>query len=63
MLKRLSKEIKRCIHVIRILPNEESALRFIRLAVEIYEDWIEADRHLKMEMLRERKELELLEAA
>ena len=41
------------------------ALRLIRaLAVEIHENWIEAHRHLNMEMLREqRKQLQLLEAA
>ena len=65
MLERLNQEIKRRTHVIRIFPNEESALRLIRaLAVEIHEDWIEAHRYLNMEMLREqRKELQLLEAA
>jgi len=58
-------EIKRRTHVIRIFPNEESALRLIRaLAVEIHEDWIEAHRYLNMEMLREqRKQLQLLAAA
>jgi transposase-like protein len=65
MLERLNQEIKRRTHVIRIFPNEESALRLIRaLAVEIHEDWIEAHRYLNMETLREqRKELQLLEAA
>ena len=65
MLERLNQEIKRRTHVIRIFPNEESALRLIRaLAIEIHEDWIEAHRYLNMEMLREqRKQLQLLEAA
>jgi putative transposase len=65
MLERLNQEIKRRTHVIRIFPNEESALRLIRaLAVEIHEDWIEAHRYLNMETLREqRKQLQLLEAA
>ena len=64
-LERLNQEIKRRTHVIRIFPNEESALRLIRaLAVEIHEDWIEVHRYLNMEMLREqRKQLQLLEAA
>jgi transposase-like protein len=59
------KELKRRTHVIRIFPDEQSALRLIRaLAVEIHEDWIEAHRYLNMEMLREqRKQLQLLEAA
>ena len=65
MLERLNQELKRRTQVIRIFPNEESALRLIRaLAVEIHEDWIEAHRYLNMEMLREqRKQLQLLEAA
>jgi putative transposase len=65
MLERLNQELKRRTHVIRIFPDEESALRLIRaLAVEIHEDWIEAHRYLNMEMLREqRKQLQLLEAA
>jgi putative transposase len=65
MLERLNQELKRRTHVIRIFPNEESALRLIRaLAAEIHEDWIEAHRYLNMEMLREqRKRLQLLEAA
>jgi transposase-like protein len=65
MLERLSQEIKRRAHVIRIFPNEDSALRLIRaLAVEIHEDWIEARCYLNMEMLRQqRKQLQLLEAA
>jgi putative transposase len=65
MLERINEELARRTHVIRIFPNEESALRLIRaLAVEIHEDWIEAHRYLNMEMLREqRKELQLLEAA
>ena len=65
MLERLNQELKRRTHVIRIFPDEQSALRLIRaLAVEIHEDWIEAHRYLNMEMLREqRKQLQLLEAA
>jgi Transposase, Mutator family len=63
MLERINQELKRRTHVIRIFPNQESALRLIRaLAVEIHEDWIEAHRYLNMEMLREqRKQLQLLE--
>ena len=65
MLERLNEELARRTHVIRIFPNEESALRLIRaLAVEIHEDWIEGPRYLNMETLREqRKQLQLLEAA
>jgi hypothetical protein len=42
MLERLNQEIKPRTHVIRIFPNEESALRLIRaLEVEIHEHWID----------------------
>jgi putative transposase len=49
-------------HVIRIFPNQESALRLVRaLPVEIHEDWIEAHRYFNMEVLREqRKQLQPL---
>ena len=47
MLQRINQELKRRTNVIRIFPNEESALRLIRaLAAEIHEDWIEAHRYL-----------------
>jgi putative transposase len=64
LLERLNQGIKHRIHVIRIFPHEESALRLIRaLAVEIHENWIEGYRYLNMEMLREqRKQLQLLKA-
>jgi putative transposase len=40
MLERIKQELKRRTHVIRIFPDEQSALRLIRaLAVEIHEDW------------------------
>jgi putative transposase len=65
MLEQLNEELTRRTHVIRILPNEESALRLIRvLAAEIHKDWIETHRYLNMETLREqRKKLQLLEVA
>jgi hypothetical protein len=64
MLERINQELKRRTYVIRIFPNQESALRLIRaLAVEIHEDWIEAHLYLNMEMLREQgKQLQLLGA-
>jgi transposase-like protein len=64
MLEQLNEELTRRTHVIRILPNEESALRLIRVLAEIYKDWIETHRYLNMETLREqRKKLQLLEVA
>jgi transposase-like protein len=46
-LQRINQGLKRRTHVIRIFPDEQSALPLIRaLAVEIHEDWIEA--HLNL---------------
>ena len=60
VLERLNQELKRRTHVIRIFPNEASALRLLRaLAVEIHEDWLEAPRYLNMEALREQRKTEL----
>jgi hypothetical protein len=42
--------------VVRIFPNAASFLRLVRaLGIEIHENWIEATRHLNMELLREHK--------
>jgi transposase-like protein len=62
MLEKLSEEIKRRTHVVRIFPNEESCLRLIRaLAVETHENWIEANRYLDMSLLTEMKKKALME--
>jgi len=64
MLERLNEELKRRTHVVRIFPDEASALRLSRaLAMEIHEDWIEQHRYLNMELLREHKKLQLVRAA
>jgi transposase-like protein len=64
MLERLNEEIKRRTRVVRIFPNGESCLRLIRaLAVETHENWLEANRNLNMDDLREQKKLLLREAA
>ena len=40
----------------RIFPNAESCLRLVRaLAVEMHENWLEANRYLNMDHLREYK--------
>jgi putative transposase len=52
MLERLNEEIKRRIHVVRIFPNTESCLRLIR-ALAVHENWLEANRYLNMDDLRE----------
>ena len=64
MLERLNEEIKRRTHVVRIFPNGESCLRLVRaLAVETHENWLEANRYLNMDELREQRKLQLREAA
>lgn len=64
MLERLNEEIRRRTRVVRIFPNTESCLRLVRaLAVETHEDWLEANRYLNMEYLKERKKEVLREAA
>jgi putative transposase len=60
VLERLNQELKRRTQVIRIFPNEASALRLLRaLAVEIHEGWLESPRYLNMEALREQRKIEL----
>jgi putative transposase len=50
MLERLSQEIKRRTHVVRIFPNSRSCLRLVlALAVETHEDWLETARYLNMD--------------
>ena len=64
MLERLNEEIRRRTYVVRIFPNAESCLRLVRaLAVETHENWMEANRYLNMEDLREHKKLSLRQAA
>jgi putative transposase len=64
MLERLNEEIKRRTHVVRIFPNAASCLRLVRaLAVETHENWLEANRYLNMDDLKEQNKLQLREAA
>lgn len=54
LLERLNQELKRRTHVVRIFTDEASCLRLVRaLAVETHEDWIDSNRYLNMEPLRE----------
>ena len=62
MLERLNEEIRRRTYVVRIFPNTESCLRLVRaLAVETNENWMEANRYINMDDLRE--QIELLESS
>ena len=61
---RVNEEIRRRTYVVRIFPNAQSCLRLVRaLAVETNENWMEANRYLNMDDLREHKKLELRKAA
>ncbi|WP_245429735.1 IS256 family transposase [Mesorhizobium sp. B263B1A] len=64
MLERLNEEIRRRTYVVRIFPNSQRCLRLVRaLAVETNENWMEANRFINMDDLREHKKLALRQAA
>ncbi len=64
MLERLNEEIKRRTRVVRIFPNTESCLRLVRaLCVEIHEAWLEDNRYLNMDLLKEQRRERLRAAA
>ncbi|WP_024325948.1 IS256 family transposase [Thioalkalivibrio sp. AKL19] len=63
MLERLNEEIRRRTRVVRIFPNTHSCLRLVRaLAVEIHEGWLEDNRYLNMDLLKEHKKILLRQA-
>jgi putative transposase len=64
MLERFNEEIRRRTFVVRIFPNAPSCLRLVRaLAIETHENWLEANRYLNMDDLREMKKILLRQAA
>jgi transposase-like protein len=64
MLERLDREIRNRTYAVRIFPNAESCLHLVRaLAVETHEDWMEANRYINMDDLKEHKKLMLKLAA
>lgn len=64
MLERLNQEIKRRTLVVRIFPNEDSALRLIcAIGSEIHERWSCEQVYLNMAELKERSETDLLTVA
>ena len=64
MLKRLNEAIKRRTRVVRIFPNTESCLRLVRtLCVETHETWLEDNRYLNMELLKEQRRERLRQTA
>ena len=64
MLERLNEEIKRRTRVVRIFPHTESCLRLVRaLCVETHEMWLEDNRYLNMELLKEQRRERIRQAA
>ncbi len=64
MLERLNEEIKRRTRVVRIFPHAESCLRLVRaLCVETHEAWLEDNRYLNMDLLKEPRRERLRAAA
>ena len=64
MLERLNEEIRRRTLVVRIFPNAASCLRLVRaLCAEIHETWLEDNRYLNMDLLREQRKEQLRKAA
>ena len=64
MLERLNEEIKRRTRVVRIFPNTASCLRLIlALCVETHEAWLEDNRYLNMDLLKEQRRERLQQAA
>lgn len=64
LLERVNEEIKRRTHIVRTFPNAASCVRLVRaLAVEIHEEWEEANRYLNMELLRELRKEQLRQVA
>lgn len=58
MLDRVNQQQKRRTHMGRIFPSEACCLGLVRAStIEIHEEWIEAVRHLKMQILAEHKRL------
>ena len=64
MLERLNEKIKRRTYVVRIFPNRDSCLRWIRaLASETHPNWIEATRYFNMSFPGEQKKEAMRHAA
>ena len=56
MIEWFNEEIRRRTYVVRIFPNQASALRLITaLGAEINERWIEEHRYLNMQLPKERE--------
>ena len=64
LLERLNEQIKRRTRVVRIFPNPASCLRLVRaLCAETHEAWLEDNRYINMELLKEQKKAAMKLAA
>jgi len=64
LLERLNEEIKRRTRVVRIFPNPESCLRLVRaLCAETHEAWLEDNRYINMDLLKEQRKAAMKIAA
>uniref|UniRef100_E6PMF0 Transposase of ISCARN27, IS256 family n=1 Tax=mine drainage metagenome TaxID=410659 RepID=E6PMF0_9ZZZZ len=64
LLERLNEEIKRRTRVVRIFPNPQSCLRLVRaLCAETHEAWLEDNRYINMQLLKEHKKATMQLAA
>jgi transposase-like protein len=64
LLERLNEEIRRRTRVVRIFPNSASCLRLVRaLCAETHEAWLEDNRYINMDLLKEQKKTAMKLAA
>jgi len=64
MIERLNEELRRRTRVVRIFPNVESCVRLTRaLCAETHEAWLEDNRYINMDLLREERKEQLRKAA
>ena len=64
MIERLNEELRRRTRVVRIFPNIASCLRLTRaLCAETHEAWLEDNRYINMDLLREERKEQLRKAA
>jgi len=64
MLERLNEELRRRTRVVRIFPNAASCFRLTRaLCAETHEAWLEDNRYINMDLLREQRKEQLRKAA
>ena len=64
MIERLNEELRRRTRVVRIFPNVASCVRLTRaLCAETHEAWLEDNRYINIDLLREERKEQLRKAA